>query len=76
MPEVNDYFPELEALDATGLLQERETLLRTSSGAYADLPDDILAKLVAVNRMLRRKQSGPPRKASVKAIDRPLEDLA
>lgn len=75
MPDVSDYFPHLEQLDIAQLHMRRVELLGTApDGDVTRLADEPLAELLAINRMVRRKQSGPPKARTSKATQ--LEDLA
>lgn len=68
MPDTtSDIFTLVDSLDPPALHSRRESILsRLDDGTgirdYRKLSDEDLSELFAINRSLRRKQSGPPRK--------------
>ena len=66
MAEPSDYFPHLDGMNQTELLMRRTTLLgEAPEGDYMKLSDASLSELFAINRALRKKNSGPPKVAKV-----------
>lgn len=65
MVEVNqtkaEYFPEYDAMEIGALHTERERILTEAGGPgnMASASDDALARLIAVNRALRKKAAAP-----------------
>lgn len=59
MPEVREYFPEIDAMDVVALHARRQALLDPVKGNYKDLADDVLAEVFAVTRALRKKAAAP-----------------
>lgn len=61
MPEVREYFPEIEALDMSGLHLRKSAILgpyTPTDGTpidYKKLSDDTLAELLAISRAMRKK---------------------
>lgn len=78
MPDINDYYPEIFAMEVFELHALREELLAPAkeTGDFKTTPTEDLAKLAAVQRALRRKAvpaGRPSRKAPKKQTS--LEDL-
>lgn len=76
-PEIQDPYAALDALDVSTLHLKREQI----RAEYPDfnLPDDKLAELIAITRLLRKKlvaSGGAPRKAKGPKGPTTLEDLA
>ena len=77
---IADHFPHLDSYSHDQLMLRREELLDTclKDGVrdYKSMTDSSLEELFAVNRLLRRKNAGPPKKA--KGAPKPgtsLDDL-
>ena len=77
LEKLDDHFPHLMDMSYDQLALRREILLDTcvENGVriYAQLSDTALSELFAVNRLMRKKNSGPPKKAKGPST---LDDLA
>lgn len=74
------HFPHLDGMSSDQLMHRREELLDTclKDGVrdYNAMSDDALNELFYVNRLLRRKNSGPPKKVkSERKTVASLDDL-
>lgn len=78
MPEVRDSFPDLENLDIGALHERRNNILASANGDFEKLPDEPLAELLQIGRVLRRKAAAPggPGKARKSKAPATLSDLA
>jgi hypothetical protein len=67
----NEKFPRLFTMNADELMRRREeihdTVLKDGVRDYAALSDDSLEELFEINRLIRRKNSGPPKAKASKA---------
>lgn len=60
MPDVREFFPDIENLDIGSLHEKRaEIIARAPDGDTNRLDDDSLAELLQIGRTLRRKAASP-----------------
>lgn len=60
MPDVREFFPDIENLDVGSLHEKRaEIIARAPDGDTNRLDDDSLAELLQIGRTLRRKAASP-----------------
>lgn len=68
--QANEKFPHLFTMPADALMRRREelhdTCLKDGVRDYAKLSDDALEELFEINRLIRRKNSGPPKAKKTK----------
>lgn len=77
MPELADYFPHLDTMDVAQLHARRNQLLSSAPGGdFSKLEDEPLSELLAINRKVRQKQSGPPKAKTSSTKTKAIEDLA
>jgi len=74
MPEIRDYYAHVKDLDVPALHNRRNELLAAGNGAFASLPEESLAELLAVTRELRKRAAISPKRTSKKREDK--DDLA
>lgn len=86
MPEIRDYFPEYDGMEVHQLLTAKEAIQTDPSsfedgkvGAFAQMLDEPLGRLLAITRSLRKKAASPGtgggrKRAAAKASS--LESLA
>jgi hypothetical protein len=69
----------LDSLSADALMLRREALLDTCSKDgvrdFATLSDDALQEMFYINRLLRRKNSGPPKAKKPNGASAGIDDL-
>lgn len=59
MPEVRDYFPDIEKMEIHDLHSRKTAILDSVKGNYSSLADEPLAELFAITRALRKKAAAP-----------------
>lgn len=72
-------FADLDSKTPTELMLRREAILDTCSRDgvrdYASLSDEALSEMFEINRLLRKKNSGPPKARAPKASEASIDEL-
>lgn len=79
MPDSQANMTHLDSLPTDALMLRREELLDTCSRDgvrdFATLSDDALQEMFYINRLLRRKNSGPPKSKKPSGATAGIDDL-